>query len=175
MKDSIIEIKHLRYAWDIVRTKDSSGGIDGKSIKDYGRNIGRNLERLHRELAGGKWKPMTSVDFNIPKADGGVRTIGLSVVEDKIVQTAIKMVIEPVLERTFSSSSYAYRPGRGHLRCVRRVMAEISAESNVWFFRADINNVFDSIDRDLLFRRLRTIICNQWVNNMIDLYIYGKN
>ena len=118
---------------------------------------------------------MTSVDFNIPKADGGVRTIGLSVVEDKIVQTAIKMVIEPVLERTFSSSSYAYRPGRGHLRCVRRVMAEISAESNVWFFRADINNVFDSIDRDLLFRRLRTIICNQWVNNMIDLYIYGKN
>lgn len=115
----------------------------------------RNLEKLHCALAEGGWTPKPYVDLQIPKPDGGERTIGLSVVEDKIVQNAIKTMIEPLLERTFSSSSYAYRPGRGHQRCVRRAMVELSSDRNGWFFRGDIDNFFDSIDRELLFTRHR--------------------
>ena len=155
MKESIIEVQNLRNAWNAVRTKESAGGIDGTSVEEYGRNIGRNLEKLHCALAEGRWTPKPYVDLRIPKPDGGERTIGLSVVENKIVQTAIKTMIEPLLERTFSSSSYAYRPGRGHQRCVRRVMAELSSDRNGWFFRGDIDNFFDSIDRELLFTRHR--------------------
>ena len=169
MKESIIEVKNLRNAWNAVRTKESAGGIDGTSVEEYGRNIGRNLEKLHCALAEGRWTPKPYVDLRIPKPDGGERTIGLSVVEDKIVQTAIKTMIEPLLERTFSSSSYAYRPGRGHQRCVRRVMAELSSDRNGWFFRGDIDNFFDSIDRELLFKRLRPLIRDGRVVDMIDL------
>lgn len=138
MKESIIEVENLRNAWNAVRTQESTGGIDGMSIEEYGRNIERNLEKLNSALADGKWRPMPYLDLRIPKSDGGERTIGLSVVEVKIVQTAIKTKIEPLLERTFSSSSYAYRPSRGHQRCVRRVMAELSKNRNGWYFRGEV-------------------------------------
>ena len=171
MIESIINVQNLRDAWKTVRSKESSGGADGISIQDYGQNSGRNLERLNKLLSEERWKPCPYVDAKIPKSGGDVRLIGLASIEDKIVQTAIKNVIEPLLEKTFSSSSYAYRPGRGHLRCVRRMIAETISKGNTWYFRADIDDYFDSIDRGVLFKRLRAVIKDEWVVEMIDLCV----
>lgn len=91
MKESIINVQNLRNAWKVVRLKDSSGGADGINIQDYGRNSGRNLERLSKLLSKGQWKPCPYVDAQIPKSGGDVRLIGLASVEDKIVQTAKKI------------------------------------------------------------------------------------
>lgn len=171
MKESIINVQNLRNAWQVVRSKDSSGGADGINIQDYGRNSGRNLVRLSKLLSKGQWKPCPYVDAQIPKSGGDVRLIGLASVEDKIVQTAIKNIVEPLLEKTFSSSSYAYRPGRGHLRCVRRMVYETMSKENTWYFRADIDDYFDSVDRGLLFKRLKSVIKDEWVVEMIDLCV----
>lgn len=122
--NSVISYDSLQHAWKQVLGKDASGGIDNVSLESFGRNVSNNLEILQRSLIDGSWIPQPYLDVKIPKSNNEERSIGLLSVNDKIVQTSIKIAIEPILERTFSRSSYAYRPGKGHLKCIRRALHE---------------------------------------------------
>lgn len=171
MFEKIISAESLKRAWETVYSKHPACGIDDVDVEDYSRNLSSRLNRLHKSLLEGNWIPSPYLDVNIPKRDGDTRTISLSVMEDKIVQTSVKSVIEPLLERTFSSGSYAYRPGRGHLRCVRRALSEMRNQENVCFIHGDIDNYFDSINRALLIKRLTPVILDEKVRRLIELCI----
>lgn len=92
----------------IQSKKKNSGGVDDVSIDSYSRTLSRRLSQLHHLLETEKWLPSPYYNIEVQKVSGEVRVVSLAVVEDKIVQTAIKQVIKPILEHSFSSCSYAY-------------------------------------------------------------------
>lgn len=93
--EPIISVENLRLAWNIVSAKQPAGGVDDVDIKGYARSLTKHLDHLHKSLAEGVWMPSPYLNIEIPKKDGDKRTISLSVIEDKIVQTALKNSIEP--------------------------------------------------------------------------------
>lgn len=151
------DVSHLKHSWSQVKAKGASSGIDEVSINDYETMLDRRLRSLSDALLSGTWRPNPYLNVRIPKKDGDTRLIGIMSVEDKIVQNGIKILIEPVLDRLFSSSSYAYRPGKGHVKAIRRTFAECCRKSNNVYMRMDIDCFFDTIDRNLLFTRLKHI------------------
>ncbi len=173
MKDdlfnTVVSYESLNWAWKSVLSKDSSGGIDDVTVESFGRKLKTNIEKLRNSLLQGQWTPQPYLNVKIPKKNDGERTIGLLSVDDKIVQTSIKMTIEPILERTFSRSSYAYRPGRGHQKCVRRALQETRVHKTGFHIRCDIDNFFATIDRELLMTRLRQVIKDEKVLQLVDL------
>lgn len=173
MKDglfmSVASYDNLNLAWKSILSKETAGGIDNITLDSFGRNLHNNLESLHRDLIEGEWVPRPYLNVSIPKKDDEERTIGLLSVGDKIVQASIKMEIEPILERTFSRSSYAYRPGRGHLKCVRRALHETKTHKDGFHIRCDIDNFFASIDRTMLMKRLRQVVKDEKLLQLIDL------
>ena len=100
-----------------------------------------------------------------------VRKLGITAVRDKIVQHAIKRVIEPRLERLFFSNSYAYRPGKGALKAIRRTLAECKKPDLEWVLRIDIDDFFDNIDHDILQNRLTGIGTDPEITRLIMLCV----
>ena len=112
----------LHNAWKVVKSKNSAGGIDGFSVTQFEERLAENLAALREELIAGKWNPEPYLRVEIPKKEKEVRKLGLLSVRDKIVQQAIKTLIEPKLEKIFLNNSYGYRPGKGPARAIHRVM-----------------------------------------------------
>lgn len=159
----------LQVAWKIVSRKKSAGGIDAMTLTEYDRHLARNLKRLSAQLECRKWVPKPYLSVKIPKKETEFRSLNLLTVEDKIVQQAIKILIEPILEKDFCSCSYAYRPGRGHLKAVRRALHECKQRKNVWYAKLDIDDFFDNIDHAILFGFLRSFVKDTEICRLVEL------
>ena len=168
---ALCEISTLQRAWKFVKSKGSAGGVDGISIVDFERNLYSNISRLSSELKSGKWKPQPAKQIEIDKKDGGKRKIGMLSVGDKIVQHAIKSLIEPRLERMFVSNSYGYRPGRGAVKAARRALAESVVAGRTHVIRLDIDDFFDTIDHDILASRLGAVVADKEIVRLIMLIV----
>lgn len=131
--EKVVNMQNIKNAWMIVKSKGSAGGVDEVSLAEYEKSLHKNFNKLLQDLKQKKWKPQPYLNIEIPKKDGAKRSIGLLSVEDKIVQTAIKLQIEPLLEKTFSTSSYAYRTGKGHLKAIKRTWSECVKKTNTHF------------------------------------------
>ncbi len=116
----------LYEAWNIVKSKGSAGGVDGVTIEDFNKDKTNQIKLLKEELQKGEWKPQPYLQIAIPKTKdpSEKRILGMAVVRDKIVQQAIRKIIEPRFEKLFLPNSYAYRPGKGATKAIRRVLAE---------------------------------------------------
>jgi hypothetical protein len=111
---SLCQISTLHAAWRQVKAKNSAGGIDGFSVLQFDENLQGNLNKLSEELRGKSWNPEPYLRVEIPKKENEKRQLGLLSVKDKIVQQAIKVLIEPRFEKIFIGNSYGYRPEKGH-------------------------------------------------------------
>lgn len=116
--------EQLYEAWKIVKSKGSSGGIDGITLSCFEDNLAKHIAELSDELKAGVWAPEPYLSIEIPKKKNEVRKLGLLSVKDKIVQCAIKALIEPLFENLFVDNSYGYRPNKGHTKAMRRVQSE---------------------------------------------------
>lgn len=161
----------LYEAWRAVKAKNSNGGIDGVSIASFEAKADVLIAELANDLKAGKWTPQPYMGITVPKKDKERRNLGLLSVKDKIVQTAIKMLVEPLCEKLFVNSSYGYRPGRGHARAVRRTLYECSNRKKVWAVRLDIDNFFDNIRHDLLTEHLHTVVHDEEIVRLILLSV----
>lgn len=155
---TLCKVDTLYEAWEIVRSKNSSGGIDGMTVAQFEDNLERRLMELSEELKSGKWMPEPYMSIEIPKDGDESRRLGLLTVKDKVVQSAIKMLTEPLFERIFVSNSYGYRPSRGHARAVKRALHECMLKGNSWVLRLDIDNYFDTISHERLAKMLAGFI-----------------
>lgn len=146
----------LYNAWNIVKEKGAVGGIDGVSIQEFEKNKRKQIPRLAEELTNKTWKPYPYLEIEIAKdkSPEEKRKIGMTAIRDKIVQLAIKGIIEPRYDRIFVGNSYGYRPGKGATKAIRRVLSECKNKRYKYVLRLDIDNFFDSIDHFLLRRRL---------------------
>lgn len=167
----VFSMESLERAWNIVKRKNTAGGIDDITIAEYDTCYAQRLLKLQKSLYAGCWKPNPYLNIDIPKKDDKIRTIGLLSVEDKIVQTAIKHVMEPYLERTFYPSSFAYRPGKGHVKCVKTAFEMSRRFSEGYYVRCDIDDFFDSVNRDILFNRLGVVFPDKYIVEMTRLCV----
>lgn len=161
----------LYEAWRMVKAKNSSGGIDGVSIASFDAQSDVYIAELIKELKTGKWTPQPYMGITIPKKTNERRKLGLLSVKDKIVQTAIKMLIEPLFEKVFVNNSYAYRPGKGHAKAIRRTVFECSNKKKVWVLRLDVDNFFDNIQHDKLIKSLHSVVHDEEIIRLILLSV----
>ena len=146
----------LYDAWSVVKSKGSAGGIDGITIQDFDKEKRKQIPLLVEELKNGIWKPYPYWEIEIPKSKdpNEKRRLGMIAIRDKIVQQAIRSIIEPRYDRIFVGNSYGYRPGKGATKAIRRVLTECKNKKYKYVLRLDIDNFFDTIDHFLLRRRL---------------------
>jgi group II intron reverse transcriptase/maturase len=150
----LIDVPSLKRAYHRLR-KDAAVGVDGITKEAYGRELRSRLPDLHARLKSQRWRHQPIRRVNIHKEPGKTRPIGVSTIEDKIVQDAVREVLEAVYEQEFLDCSYGFRPKRNAhdaLRALNRVVYR--GEVN-WILEADIVSFFDSLDRIQLKKMLR--------------------
>ena len=154
--DILCSENSLYNAWNIVKAKGAAGGIDGISIQEFEKEKRKKIPLLAEELKNGTWKPYPYLEIEIPKSKDPAekRKLGMIAIRDKIVQQAIRAIIEPRYDRIFVGNSYGYRPGKGATKAIRRVLSECKNKKYKYVLRLDIDNFFDTIDHFILRRRL---------------------
>ncbi|HSQ54978.1 MAG TPA: group II intron reverse transcriptase/maturase [Gemmata sp.] len=170
----ILSLAHLvdedlmKEAYRRIR-KDAAVGVDGVTKEQYGEQLEDNLRRLHTRMREGRYRHQPIRRVHIPKAPGKTRPIGISTIEDKVVQNALTMVLEILYEPVFLDCSYGFRPGRSAHDALREVNAASMRGEVSWVLEADIESFFDSIDRKKLMEMLR-----QRVNDEDFARLVGK-
>lgn len=123
--------------------KDAALGVDGVSVKEYGERLVENLQALRARMKAGQYRHQPILRVNIPKENGATRPIGISTVEDKIVQGAVRDVLEAIYEQDFLDCSYGFRPGRSAHDAIRALNGIITSGSANYIVEADIVSFLD--------------------------------
>jgi RNA-directed DNA polymerase len=134
----------LKEAYQCLR-KDAAPGVDGVTWAEYGERLDERLLDLQDRVHRGTYHPQPVRRVHIPKGDGRTRPLGIPALEDKVVQQAARMVLEPIYEAMFVGFSYGFRPGRSQHRALD-ALAEAIARKVSWVLDADIRSFFDTID-----------------------------
>jgi len=142
MMEEVCDWKNLKEAIRQVKVNKGAAGIDGMRIDempDYGILVG-----IREQLLRGTYKPQPVRRVEIPKPDGGVRKLGIPTVLDRFVQHAVMQVLQKHWDRTFSDSSYGFRPGRSAHQAVRQSQQYI-AEGYGWVVDMDLEKFLDTV------------------------------
>ena len=153
LMDKVYAPATLAAAWARVRANRGAAGVDGVSVERFAARSEDYLAELSKALREGDYRPQAVRRVEIAKGDGRTRPLGIPVVKDRIVQTAVKLVIEPIFEAGFRSTSYGFRPGRGCHDALREVDRLIK-EGLTFVVDADLAGYFDSIPHDRLMARV---------------------
>jgi RNA-directed DNA polymerase len=165
-----VSVGRLRRAFGELNPQ-ASAGVDLVTWQEYGRRLEANLEDLHARVQQGRYRAMPARRAYIPKADGGMRPLGIASLEDKIVQRAVVEVLNAVYEEDFKNFSYGFRPGRGPHQALDALSVGIVQRRVNWVLDADISDFFGSLDHDWLRRFLRHRIADPRVLRLIDRWL----
>ena len=141
----LLDPEMLQAGYHRIR-KGAAVGVDGVDKEQYGQDLDRKINDLHERLRTGRYRHQPIRRVHIPKAPGKTRPIGISTVEDKVVQNALSAVLQAVYEPVFSTSSYGFRPGRRAHDAIAALDAAAMGGQTRWVLEADIQTFFDSID-----------------------------
>ena len=150
----LIDLPALERAFRRLR-KDAAVGVDGVTKESYGKALDANLADLHERLRSKRYRHQALRRVHIPKDRGQWRPIGISALEDKIVQGAVREVLEAVYEQDFVDCSYGFRPKRSAHDAVRALSRVVQQGKVSWMLEADIVSFFDSLDRTKLKEMLQ--------------------
>ena len=170
LMDKVYSLKTLRIAWQLVWRNKGAGGIDHISVERFEAQSERYLQELQEALKTHTYQPEAVKRVYIPKSDGKQRPLGIPTVKDRIVQAAVKIVIEPIFEHEFLPMSYGFRPGRGCKDALREVDGHIKL-GNTWVVDADLKSYFDTIPHDLLMGQVEQRISDGEVLDVIRLFL----
>jgi RNA-directed DNA polymerase len=140
--------------------KDAAVGEDGVTVAQYEENLGANLQALHERMRAGTYRHRPIRRVYIPKENGQSRPIGVSCVEDKVVQQAVREVLEAIFEQDFLGCSYGFRPRIGAHDAMRTIDAMAMRGEMNWVLEADIRAYFDSIDRTMLLEMVSSRVAD---------------
>ena len=124
-----------------MKANQGAAGVDDASLADFEGNLSNNLSKLWKRLASGSYFPPPVRTVMIPKRDGGQRVLGIPTVSDRIAQTVVAMVLEPILEPHFHPDSYGYRPGKSAIQALG--VARQRCWRSDWVLDLDIKGFFD--------------------------------
>jgi RNA-directed DNA polymerase len=156
--DKVYAPQNLKAAWKKVRANRGAAGIDAQSVERFDLQAEKYLDELHHTLKNGKYQPQSVKRRWIPKAGTSkLRPLGIPTVKDRIVQTALRNVLEPIWEKQFVPESHGFRPGQGCKDALRRVDALLKA-GHTWVVDADIQSFYDDIDHQVMMTEVEKSI-----------------
>jgi len=168
--DKVYSLKTLNVAWQQVKSNKGSAGVDQQSIEKFTAKETVYLQELHQSIQEQRYNPQAVKRVLIPKAGGKKRPLGIPTVKDRIVQTAIKLVIEPIFEKEFLDMSYGFRPQRGAKDALREVDTLLN-EGYTWVVDADLKSYFDTINHAILMDHLKEKISDKPLLDLIQRYL----
>jgi RNA-directed DNA polymerase len=154
LMDKVYSERNLRAAFTRVKANRGSAGVDHVTVASFEAHLDANVARLHRTLRDGTYRPQAIRRVWIPKPGRNEkRPLGIPTVRDRVVQTALRNVLEPIFERDFAEHSYGFRPGRGPKDALRR-LDTLLRQGYVWVVDADLKSYFDTIPPERLMERV---------------------
>ena len=170
MVDKAIRPTTLEAAWRKVERNKGAAGVDGQGVERFAAGAERYLTELHESLKNGSYRPSPVKRVDIPKGGGQTRPLGIPTIKDRIVQTALKMAIEPIFEVQFRPGSYGFRPGRSCREALREV-DRLLKEGFTHVVDADLKSYFDTIPHDKLMARVGETISDGRVLTLIESFL----
>jgi RNA-directed DNA polymerase len=161
-----------QLVWDAyqrVKTNRGAAGVDGESLAAFEKDLKNNLYKVWNRMSSGSYFPPPVRLVEIPKDNGGTRPLGIPTVADRVAQTVVKMVLEPLVEPAFHQDSYGYRPGKSALDAVG--VARKRCWKADWVIDLDIKAFFDSLSHDLVERAVAHHTDSPWVRLYIARWL----
>lgn len=169
--DKVASERTLGIGWQKVQSNAGSCGVDGITVDCFGKDSQRRLLAVKERLKRGDYHPGSIRRVHVPKAGSSeTRPLGIPTVTDRVVQTAVKMVIEPIFEREFAPASFGFRPGRGCKDALREVERRLK-EGHTHVVDVDIKGYFDNIPHAELLELVKDRIADGKVLGLIEAFL----
>ena len=168
--DKVYRAETLKAAWKKVKTNAGAAGVDGQSVERFAARAEMYLEELSTALKKGTYRPQAVRGVEVAKGGGRFRPLGIPVVKDRIVQTALKFVLEPIFEREFLKMSYGFRPGLGCKDALREVERWLR-EGYTFVVDADLKSYFDTIPHARLLEQVEHKVSDGRVLELIEAFL----
>ena len=154
LMDKVYALRTLQRGFEQVKANGGAAGVDHQAVEQFERHLTKNLQQLSTQLQEDQYRPLPVRRVWIPKPGSREkRPLGIPAVRDRVVQAAMRMVLEPIFERDFSPQSYGFRPNRGCKDALRRV-EHLMKQGYTWIIDADLKSYFDTIPHDQLVQRI---------------------
>ncbi len=174
LMDKVYARANLRAAFVEVKANSGAAGVDHQTVEMFERHWDENLEKLSASLQDGSYRPQAVRRVWIPKPGSREkRPLGIPTVRDRVVQAALRHVLEPIFERDFAEQSYGFRPNRGCKEALRRVDQLLQA-GYTWVVDADLKSYFDTIPHQPLLERVREKVSDGRVLELLEAYLTQK-
>jgi group II intron reverse transcriptase/maturase len=172
---SHIKLPLLREAYEKLRpNKKAAAGVDGQTWSEYGENLDAHLLDLQERVHRGSYHPPPVRRVHIPKGDGHTRALGVPSTEDKVLQQAVRMLLEPIYERSeFLGFSYGFRPGRSQHDALEALRMAIVGRRTNWVLDADIQQFFDTIDHGWMQKFLEHRIADRRLVRLLMKWLHA--
>ncbi|WP_342221018.1 group II intron reverse transcriptase/maturase [Candidatus Fukatsuia endosymbiont of Tuberolachnus salignus] len=170
--DKVCQIDVLWMAYKQVRANKGAPGIDQQTFEVIEKEVGVGsfLAEIQTKLMEKRYTPLPVKRVYIPKADGTQRPLGIPVIADRVVQAAVKIVIEPLFEATFKDCSYGFRPRKNAQQALREIYKWLNFKCH-WVVDADLKSYFDTIPHDKLLLSVRTRVIDRSVVKLIEMWL----
>ncbi len=168
--DKVYALPNLRRAFARVKANHGAAGVDHVTVEEFERDLEANLEKLSHSLADQSYRPQAVRRHWINKLGSKEqRPLGIPTVRDRVVQAALRAVLEPIFERDFAAQSYGFRPKRGCKDALRRVDTLLK-RGYTWVVDADLKSYFDTIPRQQLLERVKAKVADGRVLKLLEAY-----
>lgn len=157
------------HAYKRVKANRGAAGVDGESLAAFEKDLAGNLYKIWNRMSSGAYFPLPVRLVEIPKDSGGTRPLGIPTVADRVAQTVVKMVLEPLVEPVFHEDSYAYRPGKSAIDAVGTARKRCWTAD--WVIDLDVRAFFDSMPHDLVERAVAHHTDSKWVRLYVGRWL----
>jgi len=177
LADKVWRVSTLQAAFSKVKKNQGSAGSDGETVAAFGATLEANCAKLSEELRSGRYQRRPVRRIMIPKIGRGERPLGIPSVRDRVVETAIRMAIEPIFDVDFSPHSHGFRPGRGCQGALSTVHHQLDS-GKLWVVDADIQGYYDHIDHEILLSLVEEKISDgrvlKWLRDLLKTPIFEE-
>lgn len=170
LMEAAVERSNMLCAYERVVKNQGAPGVDGVTVAEFKPWLQAHWPRVREVLLAGDYLPSAVRKVEIPKPQGGVRTLGIPTVLDRLIQQALHQVMQPLFEPEFSESSYGFRPGRNAHQAVRAARSYV-AEGRRWTVDLDLEKFFDRVNHDVLMARVVRKVKDERVLKLIRRYL----
>lgn len=170
LMEAVTERSNLWSAYQKVVRNGGAPGVDGLTVGSFKGWLKMHWPTVKAALLAGQYLPSAVRAVDIPKPSGGVRTLGIPTVLDRLIQQALLQVLQPIVEPTFSASSYGFRPGRSAHQALRAAKHYVQ-EGRAWVVDMDLEKFFDRVNHDILMSRVARHVDDERVLKLIRRYL----
>jgi RNA-directed DNA polymerase len=167
---AVVERSNLWQAYERVMRNKGAAGVDGLTLPDFKAWLQQHWPSVKAALLAGSYLPQAVRKVEIPKPNGGVRTLGIPTVVDRLIQQALLQVLQPEFESGFSEHSFGFRPGRNAWQAVQQAQGYIR-EGRRWVVDLDLEKFFDRVNHDILMSRLARKVKDERILKLIRRYL----